>query len=88
MQVAQLLLEHGANPNAGVDSSGCCLTIGEVNGFGRSRRELADRRPKKISSAHVPIGRTAALYYPGTRDTVPGTTVFMLSTAAQAEAAQ
>jgi len=25
-----LLLEHGANPNSGVDSCGCCLTIGEV----------------------------------------------------------
>ena len=30
LDVAQLLLEHGANPNAGVDSSECCLTIGEV----------------------------------------------------------
>jgi ankyrin repeat protein len=30
LDVAQLLLEHGANPNAGMDSSGCCLTIGEV----------------------------------------------------------
>lgn len=25
-----MLLEHGANPNAGTDSNGCCLTIGEV----------------------------------------------------------
>jgi ankyrin repeat protein len=30
MHVAQLLLEHGANPNAGLDSSECCLTIGKV----------------------------------------------------------
>jgi ankyrin repeat protein len=30
LQVAELLLEHGADPNAGVDSSGCCLTICKV----------------------------------------------------------
>jgi ankyrin repeat protein len=30
LEVAELLLERGANPNAGLDSSGCCLTIGEV----------------------------------------------------------
>src|SRR4029077_14793604 len=30
LQVAELLLERGANPNAGTDSNGCCLTIGEV----------------------------------------------------------
>src|SRR5262249_28054560 len=30
LEVAELLLEHGANPNAGMDSSECCLTIGTV----------------------------------------------------------
>jgi ankyrin repeat protein len=30
LELAELLLKHGANPNAGLDSSGCCLTIGEV----------------------------------------------------------
>lgn len=30
LPVARLLLERGANPNAGVDSSECCLTIAEV----------------------------------------------------------
>lgn len=30
IDVAKLLLESGANPNAGVDSSECCLTIAEV----------------------------------------------------------
>ena len=29
-EVAELLLKHGADPNAGADSSGCCLTICEV----------------------------------------------------------
>jgi ankyrin repeat protein len=29
-EIAKLLLEHGANPNAGVDSSECCLTIGSI----------------------------------------------------------
>jgi hypothetical protein len=30
LDVAKLLLENGANPNAGVDSCECCLTIAEV----------------------------------------------------------
>ncbi len=31
LKTAKLLLERGANPNAGVDSCGCCLTIVEYN---------------------------------------------------------
>lgn len=30
LDMAQVLLEHGANPNAGTDSNGCCLTVCEV----------------------------------------------------------
>jgi hypothetical protein len=30
LPIAELLLKHGANPNAGSDSSGCCLTIAGV----------------------------------------------------------
>jgi hypothetical protein len=30
LEIAELLLKHGANPNAGVDSSECCLTIGTI----------------------------------------------------------
>ena len=30
LEIAELLLKHGANPNAGVDSSECCLTIGAI----------------------------------------------------------
>src|SRR5262249_12851213 len=30
MEIAELLLKHGANPNAGMDSCECCLTIGAV----------------------------------------------------------
>jgi ankyrin repeat protein len=35
LETAKLLLDHGANPNAGVDSCGCCLTICEVYHRGR-----------------------------------------------------
>jgi ankyrin repeat protein len=37
VDIAEVLLEHGANPNAGVDSSGCCLTICEVYHGQRAR---------------------------------------------------
>lgn len=30
LETAKLLLEHGADPNAGADSCGCCLTIGKA----------------------------------------------------------
>jgi len=30
LDVARLLLEHGANPNTGTDSNECCLTIGRI----------------------------------------------------------
>lgn len=31
LETAQRLLAHGADPNAGADSCGCCLTIGKVS---------------------------------------------------------
>ena len=50
LEIAKLLLEHGANPNAGSDSNGCCLTIGAVY-YGDQAKPLQELlRPQRLTS--------------------------------------
>src|SRR5262249_56741749 len=55
LEAAQLLLGHGANPNAGVDSSECCLTIAAVYHGDRAKplQELLRRHGAYTPSYHM-----------------------------------
>ncbi len=57
-KMVRLLLEHGADPNAEVDSSGSCLHIVTAHGRGGARRERVLKLLRKFGAVAAPYDMT------------------------------